>query len=148
MHKTSGLRLVLHAVQDDTMRLQYMPRVRQWLQFVRQHNLPFEQDGDADLAPSRLLDWGCFQEELQFSWCSNTWNGILAIFPELGHHMPVSYRAYKAWERRHIAGEGEGIPEEAVMLIADNFRRSGNSEAVLITETSMDVYFRISEWAH
>lgn len=146
VNETTGLRLVSHAVQDDTMRLQYMPLVKQWLQFVKDHQLAFNTAGEVDISLSRFLDWGCFQEEMQFSWCSNTWNRILVVFPELRHHLPVAYRAYKAWERRHVAGEGEGIPEEAVFLLADGFRRAKNPEAALIAETSMDVYFRVSEW--
>ena len=147
INDTSGVRLVSHAVQDDTMRCKYLPRVRQWLEFVQETKMPFNTTEDIDFSLSKFLDDSCFGEELSFSWCAELWNGVLAIFPELGHQLPVAYRAYKAWERRNIPGEGEGIPEEAVFLIADGLRKDGKTEAALIAETSMDVYFRVGEWA-
>jgi len=145
-HRVGANRLIAHAVQDDTLLRKYIPRVREFLRWAIETKQPVDNREQLDLLLADYLEEACYERKKGYDWGSNTFFGLMACFPELREKMPVSYRAYKAWQRLHVPGEGQGIPEEAVLAIADFFRQKGWHDFALITETAMDVYWRQGEW--
>ena len=81
------------------------------------------------------LEEACYLRRKGYDWGANTFFGVMACFPEFKEKLPLSYRAYKAWQRLHVPGEGQGIPEEAVYAIADHFRARNLHDFALIVET-------------
>ena len=139
-------RLIVHTVQDDTLLLKYIPRVREFLRWALETKHPVENREQLDLLLADYLEEACYERRKGYDWGANTFFGMIACFPELKEKLPVAYRCYKAWQRLHVPGEGQAIPEECVLVIADFFRQKGWHDFALITETAMDVYWRQGEW--
>ena len=141
-----GLRILVHACQDETMLRKYFPQVKAFLLFALDRGATFNEVSEVDFTLCRYLDRGLYVEQKSYDWCSGVFFGFLAFFPEYDRRLPLAHRAWKSWERQHVGGEGQPIPAEAIFLIADVMREQGQKLEALIVETSLDVYFRIGEW--
>ena len=145
-HPAEGLRLLAHAVQDSTMLAKYIPAVRAFLMFAASRHHRFMSCADVDIALATYLDWACFGDELSFSGASNCFFGMLAVFPELHSKLPIAHRAWKSWERNHLAGEGTPVPQEAAYIIAEWMRSNNFMLESLLTELIIDAYLRSGDW--
>ena len=145
-HPASGLRLLSHAVQDDTMLKKYIPAVRAFLYFAQARGRTFMTCVDVDMTLALYLDHVCFNDELSFSTASCCFFGLLAVYPELHMKLPVAHRAWKSWERNHLSGEGTPVPQEAAYLLAEWLRESGFMLEALLVELALDCYLRSSDW--
>ena len=106
----------------------------------------FDTTVELDKWMADYLEDACYGREKGFDFGAQTFFGFLALFPEYKMKLSLSYRAYHTWKVLHVGGEGSTIPEEAVYIIINFFEQHGLKEQAIITETSLDVYFRTHEW--
>jgi hypothetical protein len=104
-------------------------------------------DANIDMAMMIYLERSLYNEELSFDQANCMFYGMLAIFPGLSSKIPVAARAIQAWRRQHIAGEGVPIPVEAMLLVAECFRKEGSGVLGLLVELIFDCYLRAGDWA-
>ena len=139
-------RLVLHGAQDDTMR-RYIIRVIEFLKWAKLRGARFDTATEIDMWLADYMEEAFYARSKPLDFGSSTFFGFLAFFPEYKMKLDRAHRAFHSWRALQVQNEGFAIPEEAVMLIVKHFEDHGHAEAALITETSMDVYFRTHEWS-
>jgi predicted MarR family transcription regulator len=145
--RTTGVnRLVAHAVQDDTMLYKYLPRAKEFITWSLKRGASFHKTEEIDSELADYLEDACYSRHKGFDFGSMTFFGFLAVFPEFKMQLPRAYRAYHAWKTMHVGGEGQGIPEEAVFVIAEHMRNKKLHDMALLFESSMDLYLRQGEW--
>ena len=124
----------------------YIPAVKDFLSYVHSRNLSFNSDEDIDRALTIFLEKGLYEQLFAFDRANAVFFGLLAIFPELGRKLPTAHRAWKAWERQNLGGEGAPIPEQAVELVAHWFAQSDRHDLDLLVRLIFDCYLRSSDW--
>ena len=145
-HRTGTNRLVAHSVQDRTLLVKYLPAVRGFLTWLMKRPQRPQRSDELDPFLADYLEEMCYKDERPFHAGSEAFFGFLCVFPEFKDRLPLSYRAYQSWKRLHVTHEGSPIPQETVFLVADWMKQKGYTEEALLTETSMDVYWRAGEW--
>ena len=139
-------RLIAHSVQDVTMLRKYIPKVRDFLHWAAARGARFESSHEIDVNLADRLSFECYHNEREFWYGNELFYGFKAVFPQEGASLPLSHRALKGWERFSVINEGVPIPQEAVIVLAQELQKAGQLEASLLVLTGMDCYFRGGEW--
>ena len=144
--ESDGLRLIANAVSTDTMLNKYIPAIKDFFAYCLERVLYLNTTPEVDQALSASMNWGAYYEDKTFSLCKDLLFGIKACFPEITDSLPMAYRAYKSWERAYVPGEGQGIPDEAIEIIASQLDFEGKPLMALVVRSTQDAYFRVGEW--
>ena len=111
------LRLLVHAVQDDTNK-GYLKEVEPFLESVRLRRLPFSTPSERDITVAAELDNRCFVERTPLSSGTRLYHGLCHVFPEWKSDLPISLRALHSWEKFQETWEGGPASIEAIYFVA------------------------------
>eukprot|EP00959_Pyramimonas_sp_CCMP1952_P474716 9503818-Pyramimonas_sp.AAC.2 len=98
------LRLLVHAVQDDT-NVSYIKEVEPFFAKVRLKRLPFATAAERDAILAAELDNLCFVERASVPRGVRLYHGLVHLFPEWKPELPISLRALHSWEKSKSRGK-------------------------------------------
>eukprot|EP00974_Lingulodinium_polyedra_P060479 5830754-Lingulodinium_polyedra.AAC.1 len=91
----------------------YLQAGREFLQWVRENQMPVYPHHCLDMAMAQYLDAMCFEHRAPRSRGGYALWGILALYPGLA--LPEATRAWKSWESLEPTGEGRPAAAELLM---------------------------------
>ena len=118
-------RLLVHAVADASS-MQWIPKVRQFLEAQQRSGNDLTIPHGLDLALAQYMEWLCYGEQRSPSIGSLLFFGIICLMPEVKGKLPLAARSLKSWAKLAITVEGGPIPEEIVFLAAVELIREGH----------------------
>ena len=134
-------RLLVHALADAS-NLQWMPKVRRFLEWVQKEQLPFRTPRDIDLCLATWLDHLCYGLQQSPSQGGLVLFGLLTMAPDLRGSMPLSARSLKSWSKLCVANEGGPVPEEIIWCVAGQLLRNHQVRSALWLLLQYDIYGR------
>lgn len=79
--------LLVHAVQDDTLRYTYLPAVKKWLSWIDTNSIRVQLTAERDKAMSDYFAWMCYRKSRHPSAGKATLAGYVHLYPEHGDQM-------------------------------------------------------------
>jgi len=129
---------------DTTAIKHYLPAVRGFLDYAREHDMEVEGRGLDDSLAAYLCHM-CYEKDMHPGNGDKLVHGIRYLWPDKASGLPLSVRSLLGWHRIHIHGEGGPMPKEVIACIAEWMREHDQSEEALLVELAFDCYLRTGE---
>ena len=139
------LRLLVHAVQDDTNK-EYIKEVEPFLRYVFEKRLPFGTPGERDITLASELDRRCFVDRSPLGKGVRLYHGLVHMFPEWRSELPISLRALHSWEKFQETWEGGPASIDTIYFVASEAVRRGFPDEGLAFLLAYDCYLREQDW--
>ena len=117
-------RLLVHAVADASS-LQWIPKVREFLETQRHAGADLSIPEGLDKVLAHYMEWLCHGEQRSPSHGSVLFFGIICLLPEVKGRLPLAARSLKSWARLAVTVEGGPVPEEIIFLVAVELIKEG-----------------------
>jgi hypothetical protein len=131
----------IHSVDDGTG-VSYLKEVFRFLRNVKVNQIPFSSPSLIDRSLANELADRCYLNDEPLYRGANLFFGFLYAFPDFHDQLPLSWRAFRTWQRTYPSGEGYAFPEEAIFCILERFCRAGQLLEMVWTWLSFHCYLR------
>ena len=142
--------LLVHAVTDNTNAAHYLPRLREfveWMQALEARRGPLNDD-ELDPALADHLAEMCYHRRRHVQYGRTLLAAMAHVFPDVGTkaQLPLAHRALKAWSRLGQDQQGEGFSPETWGALLRALLTRGEVESAVIVAISVDCYLRGQDW--
>jgi hypothetical protein len=122
-----------------------MPAVHRFLRNVKMDEVPFTTDEEVDAALAQELSDRCFYFQEPLSRGKALFFGMLHLAPELGDHLPLSWRCMKTWEKIYPSEEGYAYPRQVIYASLYYLANKGEFWPFVWVWLSYDCYLRTQD---
>lgn len=134
--------MLAHSVADDTGLARYLPAVRGFISFCEARSYNWSTTAGLDEALAAYCGHCCYRCDMAPHMGNTLLNGIVYITPSLAGKLPTAWRAYIAWQRCHIAGEGGPEALELWAVLEADMRKHDDCESADALIVGLDGYLR------